>query len=74
MSTIGGVAAFPNPGGYHASTWALEGLTESLAQEVAGFGITVTPVEPGGFDTDWAAALRRAARAARSVHDRTKST
>lgn len=53
ISTIGGVAAFPGLGGYHASKWALEGLTESLAQEVAGFGIKVTLVEPGGFDTDW---------------------
>jgi NAD(P)-dependent dehydrogenase (short-subunit alcohol dehydrogenase family) len=56
ISTIGGVAAFPYLGGYHASKWALEGLTESLAQEVAGFGIKVTLVEPGGFDTDWAGA------------------
>jgi NAD(P)-dependent dehydrogenase (short-subunit alcohol dehydrogenase family) len=54
ISTIGGVAAFPSLGGYHASKWALEGLTESLAQEVAGFGIKVTLVEPGGYSTDWA--------------------
>lgn len=54
ISTIGGVAAFPNLGGYHASKWALEGLTESLAQEVAGFGIAVTLVEPGSYATDWA--------------------
>lgn len=53
ISTIGGVAAFPNLGGYHASKWALEGLTESLAQEVAGFGIAVTLVEPGSYATDW---------------------
>jgi NAD(P)-dependent dehydrogenase (short-subunit alcohol dehydrogenase family) len=53
ISTIGGIAAFPILGGYHASKWALEGLTESLAQEVAGFGIKVTLVEPGGFATDW---------------------
>lgn len=54
ISTIGGVGAFPSLGGYHASKWALEGLTESLAQEVAGFGIKVTLVEPGGYSTDWA--------------------
>ena len=54
ISTIGGQAAFPNLGGYHASKWALEGLTESLAQEVAQFGIKVTLVEPGGYSTDWA--------------------
>ncbi|KQP56007.1 SDR family oxidoreductase [Agreia sp. Leaf283] len=56
ISTIGGIAAFPTLGGYHASKWALEGLTESLAQEVAGFNIKVTLVEPGGFDTDWGSA------------------
>ncbi len=54
ISTIGGVAAFPTLGGYHASKWALEGLTESLAQEVAHLGIKVTLVEPGAFATDWA--------------------
>lgn len=54
ISTVGGIAAFPTLGGYHASKWALEGLSESLAQEVAPFGIAVTLVEPGGFSTDWA--------------------
>lgn len=54
ISTIGGIGAFPSLGGYHASKWALEGLSESLAQEVAGLGIKVTLVEPGGFATDWA--------------------
>lgn len=53
ISTVGGVMSFPLLGGYHASKWALEGLSESLAQEVAEFGITVTLVEPGAFDTDW---------------------
>jgi NAD(P)-dependent dehydrogenase (short-subunit alcohol dehydrogenase family) len=54
ISTIGGIAAFPTLGGYHASKWALEGMTESLAQEVASFGVKVTLIEPGGFSTDWA--------------------
>jgi NAD(P)-dependent dehydrogenase (short-subunit alcohol dehydrogenase family) len=54
ISTVGGIAAFPTLGGYHASKWALEGLTESLAQEVAGFDIKVTLIEPGGYGTDWA--------------------
>ena len=53
ISSIGGVAAFLNTGIYHASKWALEGLSESLAQEVAAFGIGVTIVEPGPFRTDW---------------------
>jgi NAD(P)-dependent dehydrogenase (short-subunit alcohol dehydrogenase family) len=39
--------------GCHASKWGLEGLSEALSQEVAAFGIKVTLIEPGGFDTDW---------------------
>jgi NAD(P)-dependent dehydrogenase (short-subunit alcohol dehydrogenase family) len=38
---------------YHASKWALEGFSQSLAAEVADFGITVTVVEPAGYSTDW---------------------
>jgi NAD(P)-dependent dehydrogenase (short-subunit alcohol dehydrogenase family) len=53
VSSIGGISAFPTVGAYHASKWALEGLSQALAQEVAGFGIHVTLVEPGGFSTDW---------------------
>lgn len=53
ISSVGGIIASPGLGGYHASKWALEGLSESLAQEVAGFGIYVTLVEPGGYSTDW---------------------
>ncbi len=53
VSSIGGITAFPGIGMYHASKWALEGFTQSLAQEVAGFGIHVTIIEPGGFSTDW---------------------
>ena len=53
MSSIGGITAFPLVGIYHASKWALEGFSQALAQEVAPFGIHVTLIEPGGFDTDW---------------------
>ncbi|MBM7170134.1 SDR family NAD(P)-dependent oxidoreductase [Streptomyces sp. G44] len=52
ISSFGGVAPWPNMGGYHASKWALEGLTDTLAQEVAGSGIKVTLVEPNNFATD----------------------
>ncbi|WP_280394898.1 SDR family oxidoreductase [Nocardia brasiliensis] len=54
VSSIGGIAAFMNLGAYHASKWALEAFSQSLAQEVAEFGIHVTLIEPGGFGTDWA--------------------
>src|ERR1700757_385938 len=53
VSSIGGISAFPSVGIYHASKWALEGISQSLAQEVKEFGINVTLVEPGGFSTDW---------------------
>jgi NAD(P)-dependent dehydrogenase (short-subunit alcohol dehydrogenase family) len=53
VSSIGGISAFPTVGIYHASKWGLEGFSQALAQEVAGFGIHVTLVEPGGFSTDW---------------------
>jgi NAD(P)-dependent dehydrogenase (short-subunit alcohol dehydrogenase family) len=54
VSSIGGVNAFPTLGMYHASKWGLEAFSQSLAGEVAGFGIKVTIVEPGGYSTDWA--------------------
>jgi NAD(P)-dependent dehydrogenase (short-subunit alcohol dehydrogenase family) len=54
ISSIGGVSAFPMVGAYHASKWALEGFSQALAQEISGFGIHVTLIEPGGFSTDWA--------------------
>jgi len=53
VSSIGGVQAFPTIGMYHASKWGLEGFSQSLAGEVAGFGIKVTLVEPTGYSTDW---------------------
>jgi NAD(P)-dependent dehydrogenase (short-subunit alcohol dehydrogenase family) len=53
VSSIGGILAFPGIGMYHASKWALEGISEALAQEVAPFGIRITMIEPGGFSTDW---------------------
>jgi NAD(P)-dependent dehydrogenase (short-subunit alcohol dehydrogenase family) len=53
VSSIGGVNAFPTVGLYHASKWGLEGFSQSLAAEVAGFGIKVTIVEPAGYATDW---------------------
>jgi NAD(P)-dependent dehydrogenase (short-subunit alcohol dehydrogenase family) len=56
VSSIGGISAFPNIGMYHASKWALEGFSQSLAAEVADFGIKVTLIEPAGYSTDWGGA------------------
>jgi NAD(P)-dependent dehydrogenase (short-subunit alcohol dehydrogenase family) len=56
VSSIGGISAFQNVGVYHASKWALEGISQALALEVAAFGIKVTLIEPGGYATDWGGA------------------
>ena len=51
LSSVAGLIAMPLGGAYHASKWALEALNETLAGEVAGFGVKVTVVEPAGFAT-----------------------
>jgi NAD(P)-dependent dehydrogenase (short-subunit alcohol dehydrogenase family) len=53
MSSYGGQVAFPGNSLYHATKWGLEGFAESVAQEVAPFGIGVTIVEPGGARTEF---------------------
>jgi NAD(P)-dependent dehydrogenase (short-subunit alcohol dehydrogenase family) len=59
VSSIGGIIAFANIGMYHASKWALEGISQALAQEVKSFGIHVTLIEPGGYSTDWGGSSAR---------------
>jgi NAD(P)-dependent dehydrogenase (short-subunit alcohol dehydrogenase family) len=53
MSTYGGQVAFAGNSMYHATKWGIEGFAESVAQEVAPFGIGVTIVEPGGARTEF---------------------
>ncbi|CAK4828140.1 unnamed protein product [Aphanomyces euteiches] len=53
FSSIGGLTSFPTLRYYHATKYAVEGISESLAQEVAPFNIHVTLIEPSGFRTDW---------------------
>ncbi len=54
ISSMSGLAAAPTLGLYNATKFAVEGVSESLAAEVKGFGINVTLVEPNGYTTDWA--------------------
>ncbi len=73
VTSIGGISAFPMTGIYHASKWALEGISQSLALEVKDFGIHVTLIEPGGFSTDWGGSSSKRAepiRAYEAVHER----
>ena len=55
ISSAGGRLALPGNTGYHAAKWAVGGFTESLAQEVAPFGVKVCAIEPGGMRTNWGA-------------------
>jgi len=60
LSSIGGVVSFPTGGIYVATKFAVEGLTEALAGEVAGFGIKVTIIEPGSFATEFRSSMKAA--------------
>ena len=53
LSSIGGLVASPGMGYYNATKFAVEGLSEALAAELAPLGIHVTIVEPGPFRTDF---------------------
>ncbi|MEU1459229.1 oxidoreductase [Streptomyces sp. NPDC005727] len=59
MSSMGGQMSFAGFGAYSGTKFALEGMSEALADEVREFGIKVLIVEPGGFRTS----LMEAARA-----------
>jgi NAD(P)-dependent dehydrogenase (short-subunit alcohol dehydrogenase family) len=54
ISSIGGKFGEPFGVWYHASKYAVEGLSDSLALELAPFGVHVVAVEPGGIKTEWA--------------------
>ena len=62
VSSIGGVNAFGTIGLYHASKWALEGFSQSLAAEVGPLGVKVTIVEPAGYATDWSGPSAKTAK------------
>ncbi|MDE1145915.1 MAG: oxidoreductase [Azospirillaceae bacterium] len=59
VTSVSGLVGWPSLGLYSGSKFALEGITETLAQEVAHLGIKVTMVEPGGFRTDFAGRSRK---------------
>ncbi|MBQ1092803.1 SDR family oxidoreductase [Streptomyces sp. B93] len=57
VSTAGGQTTYPNFSYYHASKWGIEGFCETVAREIAPFGIGLTIVEPGATPTGFASAL-----------------
>ena len=59
ISSVGGRLALPGSTPYHAAKWAVGGFTESLAQEVAPFGVKVCALEPGGMRTNWGTRARQ---------------
>ncbi len=67
VTSMGGFITMPGIGFYCGSKFALEGISEALGKEVAGFGIRVTALAPGQFRTDWAG--RSMDRTPRSIPD-----
>jgi NAD(P)-dependent dehydrogenase (short-subunit alcohol dehydrogenase family) len=67
ITSMAGYISMPGIAYYSGSKFALEGITEGLAQEVKGLGIKVTAIAPGSFRTEWAG--RSMVRSERSVSD-----
>ncbi|MBN9685487.1 MULTISPECIES: oxidoreductase [unclassified Corallococcus] len=67
VTSMGGFITLPGISYYCGSKFALEGISEALAQEVKDFGVRVTAIAPGSFRTDWAG--RSMVRSGRSIAD-----
>lgn len=67
ITSMGGFITMPGISYYCGSKFALEGISETLASEVAHLGIHVTAIAPGSFRTDWAG--RSMVRTDRSIDD-----
>jgi NAD(P)-dependent dehydrogenase (short-subunit alcohol dehydrogenase family) len=53
VSSVGGRLAVAGNTPYHAAKWAVGGFSDSLATEVAPFGVKICTLEPGGIRTNW---------------------
>ncbi|MBW8814063.1 MAG: SDR family NAD(P)-dependent oxidoreductase [Caulobacterales bacterium] len=67
VTSMGGFITMPGISFYCGSKFALEGISEALGKEVAGFGVRVTALAPGQFRTEWAG--RSMDRTPRSIDD-----
>lgn len=68
LSSAGGQVTFPNYGYYHATKWGIEGFAETVAQEIAPFGIGLTIVEPGALRNSFVGNMARATPLAAYEH------
>lgn len=60
ISSASGQGSLPTSSLYHAAKWGLEGFSECLRQELEGFGVFVTLIEPGGARTSFSRNLQYA--------------
>ncbi|QHJ00249.1 SDR family NAD(P)-dependent oxidoreductase [Xylophilus rhododendri] len=67
ITSMGGFITMPGIAYYCGSKFALEGISEVMAQEMKPFGVAVTAVAPGSFRTDWAG--RSMVRSPRAIAD-----
>jgi NAD(P)-dependent dehydrogenase (short-subunit alcohol dehydrogenase family) len=67
ISSVSGLVGWPSLGIYSGTKFALEGISETLAMELAGLGVHLTLIEPGGLRTDFA--TRSRARTQRTLGD-----
>ncbi|WP_318203705.1 oxidoreductase [Streptomyces sp. SCL15-4] len=74
MSSMGGQMSFAGFGAYSGTKFALEGISEALADEVAEFGIKVLIVEPGAFRTSLFGTGRAGASADSGVYAKVSET
>ncbi|MBN2596259.1 oxidoreductase [Labilibaculum sp.] len=71
ISSILGRMTLPMGGWYHASKYALEGISDCLRQEVKSFGIKVILINPGAIESDWAnIALSKASKNSKNTNYR----
>ncbi len=73
ISSLAGLVGFKHCSAYGATKFAVEGLSLSVAMEVAQFGIKVTVVEPGFFRMRWSSLLRWRTRRSNSSPEVTPS-
>jgi NAD(P)-dependent dehydrogenase (short-subunit alcohol dehydrogenase family) len=57
VSTAGGQTTYPSLSYYHASKWGIAGFCETVAREIAPFGMALTIIEPGATPTSFGTSL-----------------